>query len=144
MVLISLYLASLAKLSKTKILSLSEKEQLLLDKTQRDLIAKIDTATSKVIDQITSKWSNDADSVFNKNVKSLESSLVNKLSEIYKNENDSLALYKKTKLEEFDVNLSSYLKKVSKEILKREIDMDTHKKLINEAVGKAIKDGLFN
>lgn len=144
MILISLYLSSLSKLSKLKIKSLEGKEEVLLDTVYKKLVERLDAAIAKIIDQITSKWSKEADLVFSKNIKSLEGNLVNKLNELYKNENDSLALYKKTKLDDFNINLSDYLKKVSKEVLKKEIDLDTHKKLISEALDKAIKNGLFN
>ena len=144
MALVSLYINSLSKLTKSKITNLDEKEQLALNNIQKDLVQKFDLAIAKLIDQITSKWSKEANDIFAKNVKGLESSLVNKLNDIYKNENDSLTNYKKTKKNEFEVELKEYLKKVSRQVLKHEIDPDTHKKLIKDSLEAVIKNGLFN
>lgn len=154
LVLLGLYLQVLSKYTNIRTAGVGEKTDLIVKNAEKvateiitnakDLDRKFDQAIEKTIDQITSKWSKEADIVFSKNVKNLENNLVAKLNEIYKNENDSLESYKKTKVAEFESNLSTYVKKLAKEILKKEIDMDTHKRLIKDSLEKAVKNGLFN
>jgi len=164
-ILIYLYLNSLSKYSKLKTAGLSEKDESVLTNAKKisddlikkaelesnkiievskDLNHKFDQITEKFIEELAVKWSKEASEIFTKNTSKLEGLLVNKLNDIYKNESDSLINFKKTKINDFEKNLESYLKSISKDILKKEIDIDNHKKLIKSALDKAIKNGLFD
>lgn len=153
-VAISLYLNILQKYTKLRTAGQSEKDESVINNAQKiaeqiikraeSNVEKYDEVIKKINDQIVIKWSKNADLIFEKNIKTLNENLANIVNLIYKKENDTLASYKELKLKDFDTLFSEFINKLSKEIIKREIDLSTHKKLIVEALEKAKKDGLFN
>lgn len=142
MILMSLYISTLSKYTKAKIdLSKEKPNNIILN--SKIVSEKIDQKLSIITDQIVSKWIENADGILSQNIKNLDNVLKDKIENIYKKENDSLELYKNTKFKEFDSMLLEFIKKISKDIIKSEIDINRHKKLIMDGLERAKSDGLF-
>ncbi len=151
--LIYLYTSIQSKYTALKTAGLSEKDHSIVNNAEKiaakiinsakKLDEKFDQAVSTSINQIILKWNDDSNALLSKNLKVLDDELKKTIQDIYNKENDELALYKKTKLKDFDLELSQVVKKLSKEIIMREIDTSQHKKLIEEGLERAKKDGLF-
>lgn len=153
-ILLSLYLKAISQYTKLKTAGMGDKDLGIINNAQKvadqiinankNLDEKFDKAVTTAIAQITSKWSKSAEDVLDKNLKALNDNLKRKIDEIYTKENANLESFKQEKLRTFEATVSEEVKRLSKEILKKDIDMSLHKKLIQDALEEATKNGVFN
>lgn len=144
--LMYLYISVLNKYTKVKDDPIINNAKRIADKivdSTKNYEDKYDAIMAKLISEISSKWENGAAEVLNKHVKVLDDELKKTVVEIYKKESNGLEEYKKQKISEFDSMISEYVSKVGKEIIKREIDINDHKRLIADGLERAKKVGLF-
>lgn len=144
--LMYLYISVLNKYTKVKDDPLINNAKKIADKivnSTQDFSNKYDEIMEKFIVQISSKWETDANTVLNKNVKILDEDLKKTVQELYKKEVNDLSMYKQEKIKEFDALVSEYVTKVGKAIIKKEINLDDHKRLISDGLEGAKKVGLF-
>jgi len=148
-----LYIKTLDKYTKVRTAGLSEKDESVINKAKeiadkivnsaKKLDEKHDSIMAKVVDQVKSNWLESANEIFNKNAKILDQELNKTVTELYKKETVNLDLYKSTKIKEFDNLLNEYIEKLGKKILKREINLEDHRKLIADGLERAKANGLF-
>lgn len=144
--LMYLYISVLNKYTKVKDDPLINNAKKIADKivnSTQDFSNKYDEIMEKFIVQISSKWEADANTVLNKNIKILDEDLKKTVQELYKKEVNDLSMYKQEKIKEFDALVSEYVTKVGKAIIKKEINLDDHKRLISDGLEGAKKVGLF-
>lgn len=144
--LIYLYISILNKYTKVKDDPQIDNAKKIADKivnTAKDLDQKHDSIMSKIVDQIALKWQTSAEIIFTKNAKVLDEELKKTVESLYKKEILNLDLYKKEKMEEFDSLISDFVNTTGRQILKKEINLNDHKKLISDGLERAKKVGLF-
>ena len=98
---------------------------------------------AKLITDITLKWQSGASEVLTKNVKILDEELKKKVEDVYKKDIEDLDLFKKEKMNEFENLVFEYVSKMGKDVIKKDIDVNDHKRLINDGLERAKKIGLF-
>jgi hypothetical protein len=141
-----LYISILNKYTKVKDDPLINNAKRIADKivdSTNSFEEKYNQIMEKFVSQISEKWENEANLILNKNIKILDEDLKKTVLELYRKETVDLSLYKQEKIKEFDTLVTEYVSRVSKEIIKREIDINDHKRLINEGLERAKKVGLF-
>ncbi len=144
--LMYLYISILNKYTKIKEDPIINNAKKIADKiveNTQEFDEKYNQIMEKFISQMSVKWESEANTVLNKNIKILDESLKQTVQELYKKEMLDLSLYKAEKIKEFDEMLNTYVSKLGKEIVKREIDINDHKRLITEGLERAKKVGLF-
>ncbi len=144
--LMYLYISILNKYTKVKEDPIINNAKKIADKiveSTQEFDEKYNQIMEKFISQMSVKWESEANTVLNKNIKILDESLKQTVQELYKKEMLDLSLYKAEKIKEFDEMLNTYVSKLGKEIVKREIDINDHKRLITEGLERAKKVGLF-
>lgn len=141
-----LYISILNKYTKVKddpIINNAKKiADKIVDSTQ-DFDNKYDQIMERFISEISAKWEKEANQILNKNIKILDDDLKKSVSDKYEKQTSDLLLYKQEKIKEFDELVGEYVAKVGKEIIRREIDVNDHKRLVEEGLERAKKVGLF-
>lgn len=144
--LMYLYISVLNKYTKVKDDPIINNAKRIADKivdSTKNYEDKYDEIMAKLISDITSKWQSGASEVLTKNIKILDEELKKKVMDVYKKDVEDLDLFKKEKMNEFEGLVSEYVIKMGKDIIKKEIDINDHKRLISEGLERAKKVGLF-
>lgn len=144
--LMYLYITTLNKYTGIKddpIIETAEKIAKKIIDSAKQMDQKHDQVIDKFISQTVSKWNELAEKILRDNTKILDNNLQKTVESIYKSETNSLDLYKKEKIKEFDDLLAETIRNLSLKIIAKEINLNEHKKLISESLERVREIGLF-